>query len=124
MKTIRSRCLTLARRWELAKGDYIAKADRSSILYRVVYAYPSEQRQPTNVICFDNLRRLSEELADATSRPATGERLGGKELYTDHDEAAFDTIMGQRGGERESEKIRALAESAEYVGRYAAQDGR
>ena len=44
------------------------------------------------VVCFDNLSRLPEELADAACRLATGGGFGGRELYTDHDEATFDAI--------------------------------
>ena len=42
------------------------------------------------LVCFDNLRRLPEELADAACRLATGGGFGGRELYSDHDEAIFD----------------------------------
>jgi hypothetical protein len=44
------------------------------------------------VVCFDNLSRLPEDLADAACRLATGGGFGGRELYTDHDEATFDAI--------------------------------
>jgi hypothetical protein len=41
-------------------------------------------------VCFDNLSRLPEELADAACRLATGGGFGGRQLYSDHDEAIFD----------------------------------
>jgi hypothetical protein len=40
-------------------------------------------------VCFDNLSRLPEELADAACRLTTG-GFGGRQLYNDHDEAIFD----------------------------------
>ena len=42
------------------------------------------------LVCFDNLSRLPEELADAACRLATGGGFGGRQLYSDHDEAIFD----------------------------------
>jgi hypothetical protein len=42
------------------------------------------------IVCFDNLSRLPDELADAACRLATGGGFGGRELYSDHDEAIFD----------------------------------
>src|SRR5277367_4957087 len=42
------------------------------------------------LVCFDNLSHLPEELADAACRLATGGGFGGRELYSDHDEAIFD----------------------------------
>jgi hypothetical protein len=42
------------------------------------------------LVCFDNLSQLPEELADAACRLATGGGFGGRELYSDHDEAIFD----------------------------------
>jgi hypothetical protein len=42
------------------------------------------------LVCFDNLSRLPEELADAACRLATGGGFGGRQLYSDHDEATFD----------------------------------
>jgi hypothetical protein len=42
------------------------------------------------VVCFDNLSHLPDELADAACRLATGGGFGGRELYSDHDEAIFD----------------------------------
>jgi hypothetical protein len=42
------------------------------------------------IVCFDNLSHLSDELADAACRLATGGGFGGRELYSDHDEAVFD----------------------------------
>src|SRR5271167_1472696 len=42
------------------------------------------------IVCFDNLSHLPEELADAACRLATGGGSGGRELYSDHDEAIFD----------------------------------
>jgi hypothetical protein len=42
------------------------------------------------LVCFDNLSRLPEDLADAACRLATGGGFGGRQLYTDHDEAIFD----------------------------------
>ena len=42
------------------------------------------------LVCFDNLSHLSDELADAACRLATGGGFGGRELYSDHDEAIFD----------------------------------
>src|ERR1700746_2043381 len=42
------------------------------------------------LVCFDNLSRLPEELADAACRLATGGGFGGRELYSDHEEAVFD----------------------------------
>jgi hypothetical protein len=41
-------------------------------------------------VCFDNLSRLPEDLADAACRLATGGGFGGRQLYSDHDEAIFD----------------------------------
>jgi hypothetical protein len=41
-------------------------------------------------VCFDNLSHLPEELADAACRLATGGGFGGRQLYSDHDEAIFD----------------------------------
>ncbi len=41
-------------------------------------------------MCFDNLSRLPEDLADAACRLATGGGFGGRQLYSDHDEAIFD----------------------------------
>ena len=42
------------------------------------------------LVCFDNLSRLPEDLADAACRLATGGGFGGRQLYSDHDEAIFD----------------------------------
>jgi hypothetical protein len=42
------------------------------------------------IVCFDNLSHLPDELADAACRLATGGGFGGRELYSDHDEALFD----------------------------------
>ena len=42
------------------------------------------------LVCFDNLSRLPEELADAACRLATGGGFGGRQLYSDHDESIFD----------------------------------
>jgi hypothetical protein len=42
------------------------------------------------IVCFDNLSHLPEQLADAACRLATGGGFGGRELYSDHDEAIFD----------------------------------
>ncbi|MGA7871489.1 MAG: hypothetical protein WCA22_11370 [Candidatus Binatus sp.] len=42
------------------------------------------------LVCFDNLSHLPEELADAACRLATGGGFGGRELYSDHEEATFD----------------------------------
>jgi hypothetical protein len=42
------------------------------------------------IVCFDNLSHLPEELADAACRLATGGGFGGRELYSDHEEAIFD----------------------------------
>jgi hypothetical protein len=44
------------------------------------------------LVCFDNLSRLPEELADAACRLVTGGGFGGRQLYSDHDEATFDAI--------------------------------
>jgi hypothetical protein len=44
----------------------------------------------SGLVCFDNLSHLPEELADAACRLATGGGFGGRELYSDHDEAIFD----------------------------------
>jgi hypothetical protein len=41
-------------------------------------------------VCFENLSRLPEDLADAACRLATGSGFGGRQLYSDHDEAIFD----------------------------------
>jgi hypothetical protein len=41
-------------------------------------------------VCFDNLSHLPNDLADAACRLATGGGFGGRELYSDHDEAVFD----------------------------------
>ena len=43
-------------------------------------------------MCFDNLSHLPDELADAACRLATGGGFGGRELYSDHDQAVFDAI--------------------------------
>ena len=57
---------------------------------------PRELRHPTAaarnswIVCFDNLSHLPDELADAACRLATGGGFGGRELYSDHDEAIFD----------------------------------
>jgi hypothetical protein len=42
------------------------------------------------LVCFDNLSRLPEDLADAACRLATGGGFGGRQLFSDHDEAVFD----------------------------------
>jgi hypothetical protein len=42
------------------------------------------------LVCFDNLSHLPEELADAACRLTTGGGFGGRELYSDHEEAVFD----------------------------------
>src|SRR5579872_7133163 len=42
------------------------------------------------LVCFDNLSCLPEDLADAACRLATGGGFGGRQLYSDHDEAIFD----------------------------------
>jgi hypothetical protein len=42
------------------------------------------------LVCFDNLSQLPQELADAACRLATGGGFGGRELYSDWDEAVFD----------------------------------
>ncbi|MGA7871110.1 MAG: hypothetical protein WCA22_09440 [Candidatus Binatus sp.] len=42
------------------------------------------------LVCFDNLSHLPDELADAACRLATGGGFGGRELYSDHEEAIFD----------------------------------
>ncbi len=42
------------------------------------------------LVCFDNLSQLPNDLADAACRLATGGGFGGRELYSDHDEAVFD----------------------------------
>ena len=42
------------------------------------------------LVCFDNLSQLPEELADAACRLATGGGFGGRQLYSDHDQAVFD----------------------------------
>ncbi|HKM54074.1 MAG TPA: hypothetical protein VJY33_11750 [Isosphaeraceae bacterium] len=44
------------------------------------------------IVCFDNLSHLPDELADAACRLATGGGFGGRELYSDHDQAVFDAI--------------------------------
>ena len=44
----------------------------------------------SRLVCFDNLSRLPEDLADAACRLATGDGFGGRQLYSDHDEAIFD----------------------------------
>jgi len=44
------------------------------------------------LVCFDNLSHLPDELADAACRLATGGGFGGRELYSDHDQAVFDAI--------------------------------
>jgi hypothetical protein len=41
-------------------------------------------------VCFDNLSHLPLDLADAACRLATGGGFGGRELYSDFDEAVFD----------------------------------
>jgi putative DNA primase/helicase len=43
-------------------------------------------------VCFDNLSHLPDELADAACRLATGGGFGGRQLYSDHDQAVFDAI--------------------------------
>lgn len=42
------------------------------------------------IVCFDNLSHLPNDLADAACRLATGGGFGGRQLYSDHDEAIFD----------------------------------
>ncbi len=42
------------------------------------------------LVCFDNLSHLPQDLADAACRLATGGGFGGRELYSDYDEAIFD----------------------------------
>ncbi len=42
------------------------------------------------LVCFDNLSHLPDELADAACRLATGGGFGGRQLYSDNDEAIFD----------------------------------
>ncbi|MGO9606578.1 MAG: hypothetical protein ACLQAT_24835 [Candidatus Binataceae bacterium] len=42
------------------------------------------------IVCFDNLSHLPAELADAACRLATGGGFGGRQLYSDHDQAIFD----------------------------------
>src|SRR5579872_1596645 len=42
------------------------------------------------LVCFDNLSHLPNDLADAACRLATGGGFGGRELYSDNDEAVFD----------------------------------
>ncbi len=42
------------------------------------------------LVCFDNLSHLPQDLADAACRLATGGGFGGRQLYSDHDEAVFD----------------------------------
>jgi hypothetical protein len=42
------------------------------------------------LVCFDNLSHLPQDLADAACRLATGGGFGGRELYSDFDEAVFD----------------------------------
>jgi hypothetical protein len=44
------------------------------------------------IVCFDNLSHLPDELADAACRLATGGGFGGRQLYSDHDQAVFDAI--------------------------------
>jgi len=44
------------------------------------------------LVCFDNLSHLPDELADAACRLATGGGFGGRQLYSDHDQAVFDAI--------------------------------
>lgn len=44
------------------------------------------------LVCFDNLSQLSDELADAACRLSTGGGFGGRELYSDSDQAIFDAI--------------------------------
>ena len=42
------------------------------------------------IVSFDNLSHLPDELADAACRLATGGGFGGRQLYSDHDQAIFD----------------------------------
>jgi hypothetical protein len=42
------------------------------------------------IVCFDNVSRLPDDFADAACRLATGGGFGGRELFSDHDEAVFD----------------------------------
>jgi hypothetical protein len=42
------------------------------------------------LVCFDNLSRLPEDLADAACRLVTGGGFGGRQLYSDYEEATFD----------------------------------
>jgi len=44
----------------------------------------------SSLVCFDNLSHLPQDLADAACRLATGGGFGGRELYSDYDEAVFD----------------------------------
>jgi hypothetical protein len=41
------------------------------------------------VLAFDNISRLKPELADALCRLATGSEIGGRALYSDHEQASF-----------------------------------
>ena len=41
------------------------------------------------VLAFDNLSKLSADLADSLCRLATGSEIGGRALYSDHDTATF-----------------------------------
>jgi len=42
------------------------------------------------LVCFDDRSHLPDDLADAACPLATGGGLGGREPYSDHDEAVFD----------------------------------
>ena len=61
-----------------------------------IRSVPREERDLTAaarngwVVAFDNVSGLPTWLADAICRLATGGGLGGRQLYTDHDEAVFE----------------------------------
>src|ERR1019366_2784949 len=58
--------------------------------WTLIKAFLAAAARNSWIVCFDNLSHLPEELADAACRLATGGGFGGRELYSDHDEAIFD----------------------------------
>ena len=83
---------------KLERGGRLAGSQRLSARSRPLAptVVPREVRDLTAaarnswLVCFDNLSRLPEDLADAACRLATGGGFGGRQLYSDHDEAIFD----------------------------------
>ena len=73
--------------------------DRSAGVIRFIAAASNSW-----IVRFDNLSHLPDELADAACRLATGGGFGGRELYSDHDQAVVrrDTANGVQCDSRHS----------------------